>query len=75
MPEQRYGPWPTCYDRLQRWQRDGTWQRVLQVLQGVVDAGRLPGQAVGWEGRALDNTSIKVHPHATGARKKPAKKV
>jgi transposase len=73
LPE-RYGPWQTSYDRLQRWQRDGTWQRVLQALQGVADAGRLSGQAVEWDGCALDSTSIKAHPHAAGARRAPAKK-
>jgi transposase len=73
LPE-RYGPWQTSYDRLQRWQRGGIWQQVLQALQGAADAGRLPGQAVDWEGCAADSTSIKVHPHAAGARRKPAKK-
>ena len=73
LPE-RYGPWQTCYARLMRWQRDGTWQKVLQALQGAADAGRLPGQAVDWEGCAVDSTSIKAHPHAAGARKRPAKK-
>jgi transposase len=73
LPE-RYGPWQTCYDRLCRWQKDGTWQSVLQALQGDAEAGRLPGDPVDWEGCALDSTSIKVHPHAAGARKAPAKK-
>jgi transposase len=22
---QRYGPWQTCFDRFNRWRRDGTW--------------------------------------------------
>jgi transposase len=28
LPE-RYGPWQTCYERLRRWQTDGTWDRLL----------------------------------------------
>jgi transposase len=28
----RFGPWQTCYGRLRRWQRDGTWPRVWAVL-------------------------------------------
>lgn len=70
LPE-RYGPWQTCYDRLARWKRKGTWERLLQSLQK--EAGAL-GQHVAWEGCAADSTSIKVHPHAAGARKAPAKK-
>jgi transposase len=31
VPE-RFGPWQTCYGRLRRWQRDGTWPRVWAVL-------------------------------------------
>jgi transposase len=27
-----FGPWQTCYGRLRRWQRDGTWPRVWAVL-------------------------------------------
>ena len=28
----RFGPWQTCYSRLRRWQRDGTWPRIWAVL-------------------------------------------
>jgi transposase len=28
----RFGPWQTCYGRLRRWQRDGTWLRVWALL-------------------------------------------
>src|SRR5262247_1271416 len=28
LPE-RSGPWQTCADRLYRWRRDGTWDRIL----------------------------------------------
>jgi transposase len=31
VPE-RFGPWQTCYSRLRRWQRDGTWPRVWAML-------------------------------------------
>jgi transposase len=33
VPE-RFGPWQTCYGRLRRWQRDGTWPRLWAVLAG-----------------------------------------
>src|SRR5262245_24113364 len=32
VPE-RFGPWQTCYGRLRRWQRDGTWAGVWAVRQ------------------------------------------
>lgn len=73
LPE-RYGSWQTCYDRLARWKRKGIWESLLQALQKEADAGRLPGQEVAWGACAADSTSIKVHPHAAGARKAPAKK-
>jgi transposase len=28
----RFGPWQTCYGRLRRWQRDGTWPRIWAIL-------------------------------------------
>jgi transposase len=28
----RFGPWQTCYGRLRRWQRDGTWPRIWALL-------------------------------------------
>jgi 3-hydroxybutyryl-CoA dehydrogenase len=39
LPE-RYGPWQTCYDRLVRWPRDGTWDRLLAHAQTRNDAVR-----------------------------------
>jgi transposase len=37
LPE-RYGPWQTCADRLYRWRRDGTWDRLLAHVQTRSDA-------------------------------------
>ena len=68
LPE-RYGPRSTCNERLILWQKDGTWSRILQALQGEADAG---GE-IEWEGCALDGSSVKAHPHAAGARKAPRK--
>lgn len=33
-----YGPWNGVYDLFRRWQRDGTWHRVLTRLQSLADA-------------------------------------
>ena len=66
LPEQ-YGPWKTCYDRLVRWRRDGTWDRLLAPAQTKSDA---VGE-VEWE-VSLDSSIVRAHQHAAGARKQPA---
>lgn len=33
-----YGPWSRIYDLFRRWQRNGTWQRILTRLQSLADA-------------------------------------
>lgn len=67
VPE-RYGSWQTCWDRFTRWERDGTWRRILNALQAHADA---KGD-IDWDGAALDSSHIKAHRSATGARKRPA---
>src|SRR5947209_13952293 len=67
LPE-RYGRWQTCYDRLVRWRRDGTWDKLLQHAQTKSDA---VGGVV-WE-VSLDSTTVRAHQHAAGARKRVAK--
>ncbi|MFE6554154.1 transposase [Streptomyces sp. NPDC057746] len=37
VPE-RYGLWDRIYDLFRRWQRDGTWKRILEQLQVQPDA-------------------------------------
>ena len=61
----RYGPWQTCHSRLLRWQRDGTWARLLRHVQQHSDA---VGD-VDWE-VSVDSTIVRAHQHAAGARKK-----
>ena len=38
LPEQ-FGPWQTVWKRHRTFSRDGTWDRVLSVLQAQADAG------------------------------------
>jgi transposase len=64
----RYGPWKTCYDRLVRWRRDGTWDRLLAHVQTKSDA---VGEVL-WE-VSIDSTHVRAHQHAAGARKQPAR--
>lgn len=60
----RDGPWSTCHARLVRWQRDGTWDRLLAHVQTRSDA---VGEVI-WE-VSIDSTVVRAHQHAAGARK------
>src|SRR5215217_9496813 len=48
----RFGPWQTCYGRLRRWQRDGTWPRVWALLAAGGELGSGDGRG-GQLGQAL----------------------
>jgi transposase len=58
----RYGPWQTVYGLFRRWQRDGTWARILARLQAVADAAG----AICWQ-VSVDSTVCRAHQHAAGA--------
>ncbi|BEL05735.1 hypothetical protein Q0Z83_039260 [Actinoplanes sichuanensis] len=60
-----YGSWSAVYAVFRRWQRDGTWARILTALQAVADAA---GRIV-WD-VSVDSTVARAHQHAAGARKK-----
>jgi transposase len=59
-----YGPWQTVYGLFRRWQRNGTWQRLVTGLQTRADAAGL----IVWD-VSVDSTSARAHQHAAGARK------
>ena len=59
----RYGPWQTVYGLFRRWQRDGTWARIIARLQAVADASG----AICWQ-VSVDSTVCRAHQHAAGAR-------
>jgi transposase len=60
-----YGPWQSVYGLFRRWQRDGTWQRILTGLQALADAAG----AITWD-VSVDSTVARAHQHAAGARKR-----
>ncbi|WP_435193092.1 IS5 family transposase [Streptomyces sp. NRRL F-5630] len=64
VPE-RYGPWDRVYDLFRRWQCDGTWKRIFELLQAEADAKGL----IAWD-VSVDSTIARAHQHAAGARKK-----
>src|SRR5262247_3305473 len=64
VPE-RYGPWESAYGLFRRWQRDGTWARIVTGLQARADAaGLITGDV------SADSTVARAHQHAAGARKR-----
>jgi transposase len=60
----RYGPWQTVYGLFRRWQRDGTWKKILTRLQARADAKGL----ITWD-VSVDSTVARAHQHAAGARR------
>ena len=64
LPE-RYGPWETVYTLFRRWQRNGTWHRIVEQLQARADADGL----ITWD-VSVDSTIARAHQHAAGARKR-----
>jgi transposase len=61
----RYGPWQSVSGLFRRWQRNGTWRKMVTALQGRADAAGL----ITWD-VSVDSTIARVHQHAAGARKK-----
>lgn len=64
LPE-RYGPWQSVYDRFRRWERDGTFARILDALHLRLDElGRID-----WETWCVDGSNIRAGRAAAGAKK------
>ena len=63
LPES-FGPWQTAWKRLDRWSRDGTWERLVQQVQGDADAAAELDWVV-----SGDSTNVRAHQHAAGARR------
>ncbi|OCC11545.1 IS5 family transposase [Streptomyces sp. PTY087I2] len=59
-----YGSWGRVYDLFRRWQRNGTWHRILTRLQSLADVKG----AITWD-LSVDSTVCRAHEHAAGARK------
>lgn len=64
LPEE-FGHWLAVYMRFRRWEKADVWRRLWEVLQ--------QGAAPVALQLFVDSTSIPVHPHAAGARKKTAR--
>ena len=55
-----WGNWHTTYTRFQRWTASGVWARVLAAVQ----------QDDALHTLLVDSTTVRMHQHASGARKK-----
>jgi putative transposase len=61
-----FGDWNAVYQRFRRWEKAGYWAAVFAIV---------PGDLSEVERLLLDSTTVRAHPHATGApQKKEAKK-
>src|SRR3954470_24889887 len=58
------GPGSWCTGLFRRWQRDGTWRRIVTALQARANAAGL----ITWD-VSVDSTVARAHQHATGAGK------
>jgi transposase len=58
LPE-RYGPYTTAYNRFNRWRKAGIWDRLMDVIVKAYD-GKV---------QMIDSSIVRVHQHASGAKK------
>jgi len=59
-----FGPWQTAWKRLDRWSRDGTWERLLRAVQADADAAA----ELDWVA-SVDSSNVRAHQHSAGARR------
>jgi transposase len=65
LPE-RFPPFQTVWHRFNAWSKDGTFDRILAVLQEQVQAAGELDWTV-----SVDSTIARAHQHAAGARTGP----
>ena len=58
LPE-RYGPYTTCYNRFNRWRKNGVWDRLMDAIVEAYDG----------EIQMIDSSSVRVHQHAAGSKR------
>jgi len=63
LPE-RFGPWQTVWKRHHRFATDGTWDKLLMVIQADADAA---GQLV-WN-VSVDSSVVRAHQHSATAKR------
>jgi transposase len=58
LPE-RYGPYTTCYNRLNRWRKAGHWDRLMDAITEAYDG----------DIQMIDSSVVRVHQHAANVKK------
>ena len=58
LPE-RYGPYTSAYNRFNRWRKAGIWDRLMDSIVKAYD-GKV---------QMIDSSIVRVHQHASGAKK------
>jgi hypothetical protein len=61
-----FGSSKGAYSRFRQWTLDGTWQRLVSLVQADADAAR----ELDWLVTAVDSTVVRAHQHAAGLRKR-----
>ena len=59
-----FGDWNAVYQRSKRWRKAGVWDRLFDNLPTDDETAEVRRLFV-------DSTTIRAHPHAAGAKKKP----
>lgn len=62
-----FGDWNAVFQRAKRWRLAGVWDRLFESLPAgspVADIRPL----------FVDSTTVRAHPHAAGAKKRPARR-
>jgi transposase len=63
LPE-RFGPWQTVWKRHHRFSTDGTWDKLLALLQAEADAaGELDWNV------SVDSSIVRAHQHSATAKR------
>ncbi len=76
LPE-RYGPYTTCFNRFNRWSKNGAWASIMEKLQRLTsdDDGSDDGPPGSVHLRMVDSSSVRVHklgrPGTTSLRSEP----
>ena len=59
-----FGDWNAVYQRAKRWRKAGVWDRLFDNLPTDNETAKVRRLFV-------DSTTIRAHPHAAGAKKRP----
>jgi transposase len=62
-----FGDWNAVFQRAKRWRLAGVWDRLFESLP----AG---SPVAGLRRVFVDSTTVRAHPHAAGAKKRPARR-